>query len=73
MAAVRCQEPAVNCQILESCHNNLLAWFERDPALRTSGAGTISRHTTTASMPTRASPEARPQTRTAAAAHTSVQ
>ena len=31
----RCQDPAVECQILESRHDNLLAWFERDPAFRT--------------------------------------
>ncbi len=30
----RCQDPAVNCQILESRHDNLLAWFKRDPAFR---------------------------------------
>lgn len=31
----RCQDPAVSCQILESRHDNLLAWFERDSAFRT--------------------------------------
>lgn len=30
----RCYEPAVHCQILEDRHDNLLAWFERDPAFR---------------------------------------
>ena len=30
----RCQDPAVHCQILEDRHDNLLAWFERDPAFR---------------------------------------
>jgi hypothetical protein len=28
----RCQDPAVHCQVLENRHDNLLAWFERDPA-----------------------------------------
>ena len=27
----RCQDPAVHCQILEDRHDNLLAWFLRDP------------------------------------------
>ena len=31
----RCQDPAVHCQILEDRHDDLLAWFERDPAFRT--------------------------------------
>jgi hypothetical protein len=31
----RCQDPAVQCQILEDRHDNLLAWFQRDPAFRT--------------------------------------
>ncbi len=30
----RCEDPAVHCQILEDRHDNLLAWFERDPAFR---------------------------------------
>lgn len=30
----RCQDPAVSCQILEDRHDDLLAWFERDPAFR---------------------------------------
>jgi hypothetical protein len=30
----RCQDPAVHCQILEDRHDNLLAWFERDPRFR---------------------------------------
>lgn len=30
----RCQDPAVQCQILEDRHDNLLAWFQRDPAFR---------------------------------------
>jgi hypothetical protein len=30
----RCQDPAVRCQILEDRHDNLLAWFERDPAFQ---------------------------------------
>ncbi len=44
----RCQDPAVHCDELEDRHDNLLAWFLRDPAfqeiwtryhfLRTSGA-----------------------------------
>jgi hypothetical protein len=28
----RCQDPAVHCQVLEDRHDNLLAWFLRDPA-----------------------------------------
>ena len=28
----RCQDPAVHCQVLEDRHDNLLAWFQRDPA-----------------------------------------
>ena len=31
----RCQDPTVQCQILEDRHDNLLAWFQRDPAFRT--------------------------------------
>lgn len=31
----RCQDPAVHCQVLEDRHDDLLAWFERDPAFRT--------------------------------------
>ena len=27
----RCQDPAVHCQVLEDRHDNLLAWFLRDP------------------------------------------
>jgi hypothetical protein len=30
----RCQDPAVHCQILEDRHDDLLAWFERDPRFR---------------------------------------
>jgi hypothetical protein len=30
----RCQDPAVQCQQLEDRHDNLLAWFLRDPAFR---------------------------------------
>ena len=30
----RCQDPAVHCQVLEERHDNLLAWFQRDPAFR---------------------------------------
>jgi hypothetical protein len=30
----RCQDPAVHCQILEDRHDDLLAWFARDPAFR---------------------------------------
>jgi hypothetical protein len=30
----RCQDPAVSCQILEDRHDNLLAWFQRDPNFR---------------------------------------
>src|SRR6185437_6490102 len=30
----RCQDPAVLCQKLEGRHDNLLAWFQRDPAFR---------------------------------------
>lgn len=30
----RCQDPAVSCQILEDRHDNLLAWFLRDPGFR---------------------------------------
>lgn len=30
----RCQDPAVHCQILEDRHDDLLAWFNRDPAFR---------------------------------------
>jgi hypothetical protein len=28
----RCQDPQVHCQVLEERHDNLLAWFLRDPA-----------------------------------------
>ena len=28
----RCQDPAVHCQVLEDRHDDLLAWFLRDPA-----------------------------------------
>jgi hypothetical protein len=31
----RCQDPTVQCQILEDRHDDLLAWFLRDPAFRT--------------------------------------
>jgi hypothetical protein len=31
----RCQDPAVHCQKLEDRHDNLLAWFQRDPAFAT--------------------------------------
>ena len=30
----RCQDPAVLCQKLEGRHDNLLTWFQRDPAFR---------------------------------------
>ena len=30
----RCQDPQVQCQILEGRHDDLLAWFSRDPAFR---------------------------------------
>jgi hypothetical protein len=30
----RCQAPEVHCQVLEDRHDDLLAWFERDPAFR---------------------------------------
>ena len=30
----RCQAPAVHCQILSDRHDDLLAWFARDPAFR---------------------------------------
>ena len=30
----RCQDPTVRCQILEDRHDDLLAWFARDPAFR---------------------------------------
>ena len=30
----RCQDPAVHCQSLEDRHDNMLAWFLRDPAFR---------------------------------------
>jgi hypothetical protein len=30
----RCQDPSVHCQIVEDRHDNLLAWFARDPAFR---------------------------------------
>ncbi len=31
----RCQDPAIACQVLEDRHDNLLAWFESDPAFQT--------------------------------------
>jgi hypothetical protein len=31
---LRCEDPTVQCQILEDRHDNLLAWFQRDPAFR---------------------------------------
>jgi hypothetical protein len=31
---LRCEDPVVQCQILENRHDNLLAWFQRDPAFR---------------------------------------
>jgi hypothetical protein len=31
---LRCQDPTVQCQILEDRHDNLLAWFQRDAAFR---------------------------------------
>ena len=30
----RCQDPTVHCQELEDRHDDLLAWFARDPAFR---------------------------------------
>jgi hypothetical protein len=30
----RCQDPTVHCQILEDRHDDLLAWFARDPSFR---------------------------------------
>ena len=30
----RCGDPAVACQVLEDRHDNLLAWFHRDPAFQ---------------------------------------
>ena len=30
----RCQDPAVQCQVLEDRHDDLLAWFQRDPVFR---------------------------------------
>jgi hypothetical protein len=30
----RCQDPRVQCQVLEDRHDNLLAWFASDPAFR---------------------------------------
>jgi hypothetical protein len=30
----RCQDPAVHCQVLEDRHDDLLAWFLRDPDFR---------------------------------------
>ena len=30
----RCQDPQVQCQVLEDRHDNLLAWFQSDPAFR---------------------------------------
>jgi hypothetical protein len=35
----RCQDAAVQCQILEDRHDNLLTWFQRDPAFRAVFAG----------------------------------
>ncbi len=31
---LRCEDPTVQCQILEDRHDNLLAWFQRDPAFQ---------------------------------------
>ena len=31
---LRCEDPSVTCQVLEDRHDNLLAWFQRDPAFR---------------------------------------
>ncbi len=31
---LRCQDPSAQCQVLEDRHDNLLAWFQRDPAFR---------------------------------------
>ena len=31
---LRCEDPTVQCQILEDRHDNLLAWFQRDAAFR---------------------------------------
>jgi hypothetical protein len=28
----RCEDPTVSCQLLEDRHDNILAWFQRDPA-----------------------------------------
>ena len=28
----RCHDPTITCQVLEGRHDNLLAWFQRDPA-----------------------------------------
>ena len=30
----RCQDPHIACQVLEDRHDDLLAWFQRDPAFR---------------------------------------
>ncbi len=30
----RCQDPKVQCQVIEDRHDDLLAWFNRDPAFR---------------------------------------
>lgn len=30
----RCQDPTIHCQVLEDRHDDLLAWFLRDPAFR---------------------------------------
>jgi hypothetical protein len=30
----RCQDPRVRCQVIEDRHDDLLAWFNRDPAFR---------------------------------------
>ena len=30
----RCYDPAVDCQMLEGRHDDLLAWFSRDAAFR---------------------------------------
>lgn len=35
----RCQDPKVRCQVLEDRHDDLLAWFARDPAFRIAFAG----------------------------------
>jgi hypothetical protein len=35
----RCQDPAVHCQVLEDRHDDLLAWFLRDPGFHAQFAG----------------------------------